>query len=231
MPLGRLSVPPPGVVHLWYLDPVQLGNPLNQDSASRHRLDGRQQRMLRRFYLRLLLGAYLGVPGKEISISRLVKGKPVLSGYPAGRPLDFSMANSDGCCLIGISSDSLLGVDMERVGRKVGNPVNLARRYFSPAEADEIASLDISRRDEAFLFTWACKEALVKGAGHGIADQLNRFTVTCDPDQPPEVLAMQDDDPRAWRLETVQPSARHIGAIALRHPEIRLETFRLLART
>jgi len=69
------------------------------------------QRTLRRFYLRLLLGAYLGVPGKEIAISRQVKGKPVLRGR-ARRRLDFSMANSDGCCLIGICSDGLVGVDV-----------------------------------------------------------------------------------------------------------------------
>lgn len=230
MPLGHLSVPPPGVVHLWYLDLGELGNPLRPDTDSSVQLDGRQQRMLRRFYLRLLLGAYLGTPGKKISISRLVKGKPVLSGYPGGRPLDFSMANSDGCCLIGISSEGLLGVDMERIDRKVGNPTGLARRYFSPAEAEAIAALDAASQDEAFLHTWACKEALVKGAGHGIADQLHRFTVSCDPRQPPRVLVMHEDDPTAWRLLTVRPSKRHIGVIALRHPELRLESFRLMPR-
>ena len=36
----------------------------------------RQQRSLRRFYLRLLLGAYLGLPGKDVGVSKPIAASP-----------------------------------------------------------------------------------------------------------------------------------------------------------
>jgi phosphopantetheinyl transferase len=210
LPLGELPMPPPGMVHLWFLDLAELGNPLHQGTGAA---------------AGLLLGAYLGLPGKDVHISRRVKGKPILSGNGGNRGLDFSISNSDGCCLIGVCSAGMLGVDMERSGRQTGDPKGLARRYFSVRESEVIDALGPAEADRVFLRTWACKEALVKGAGHGIANQLCRFTVTCDAE--PRVLDMQDDDPGAWKLVMVQPSERHIGAVAFRHPEIRLEAFRL----
>jgi len=229
LPLGQLRLPAPGTVHLWYLDLAELGNPLHRDAGKATRLDQspRQQRTLRRFYLRLLLGAYLGLPGKDVKISRLIKGKPVLAGMGDPPPLDFSMANSDGCCLVGVTREGLLGVDLEREGRRVDAPARLAARYFSPDEARALGGLEPADADRAFLHTWACKEALVKAAGHGIADQLHRFAVSCDPGVPARVLSMLDDDPAAWRLAMVRPSGRHLGAVALRQPGLAIAAFRL----
>jgi 4'-phosphopantetheinyl transferase len=231
MPVRRLVVPNPGSVHLWFLDLQELGNPLDPDDRARApHWSPRQRRALRRFYLRLLLGAYLGLPGKDVVISRLVKGKPVLTGAAARERLDFSVANSGGCCLVALASAGLVGVDLELAGRTVGDPLKLAGRYFSPAEAAALAALDRRQVAQAFLHAWACKEALVKAAGHGIANQLDRFTVSCDPAAPPRVLAMQDDDPEAWRLAVVRPSTRHVGAVALRSAVLEIEPFRLVPR-
>jgi 4'-phosphopantetheinyl transferase len=228
LPLGKLAIPPPGTVHLWFLDFDRLGNPLQGDEqAPASTLNARQARALRRFYLRLLLGAYLGVPGKDVEIARRVSGKPVLAGAAAGSGLDFSNANSPGCCLVGIAAGAPVGVDLEVAGRRVQDPLSLARRYFSAAEAREMAALAPERLDEAFLRAWACKEAVVKAAGHGIANRLNRFSVSCVPGEPPAVRSMDDDDPGAWRLAMVQPSERHVGSIALRQTALSLEAFRL----
>lgn len=220
-------MPPAGTVHLWFLDLRKLGNPMGVDlDPAKTVLNTRQRRSLRRFYLRLLLGAYLGIPGKDVKISRQVRGKPVLVGPGADRGVDFSQSNSDDCCLIGVCSAGLLGVDMERKGRRVGDPAALSLRYFSEAEAEMIAAQE-NRVDEAFLHTWALKEAVVKAAGHGIADQLHRFTVTCMPGRPPRMLTMQDDDPSGWRLAVLQPSPTHVAAVALRHPLLVIEGYRL----
>lgn len=233
LPLGALERPAAGCAHLWWLDLDTLGNPLNAAAdAPAGQLSPRQQRTLRRFYLRLLLGAYLGVAGKDVRISRLVKGKPVLAGPLAGGLLDFSSAGSAGCCLIGVATSGSLGVDLEIGGRRVGDPARLARRYFSASEADGVANLEPAQRDDAFLRLWACKEAIVKAAGHGIANQLHRFTVA--PGPPVELASMNDDDVRYWRLAMVRPSDRHLGAVALRDPSLgdrplRIEGFRLLA--
>jgi 4'-phosphopantetheinyl transferase len=230
LPLGDLEIPAPGVVDLWFLDFARLGNPLQgEHQAHAPVLNARQSRALRRFYMRLLLGSYLGMPGKDIEISRRVKGKPILAGQAGEFGVDFSNANSPGCCLIGICGGGHIGVDLEIHGRAVGDPVRLARRYFSPVEAEAIEALGPERTDEAFLHTWACKEAVVKAAGHGIANQLNRFTVSCDPREEPRILSMQDDDPAAWSLALVRPTESRIGAVALRQPGMVIRCFALEA--
>lgn len=232
LPLASQAVPSAGVVHLWYLELARLGNPLDTEtSLSAQSFTPRQSRALRRFYLRLLLGAYLGMPGKDVGISRLIKGKPVLSGPAADSGVEFSMSHSDGCVLIGICSAGAVGVDLEQADRQAGEPLGLARRYFSEFETDVLATLDASELNAAFIRTWALKEAVVKAAGHGIADQLHRFSVSCDPGQTVRVHSMEDDDPGAWRLALVQPSKRHVAAVALRFPALSIEAFSLGPRT
>lgn len=231
LPLRDLDLPAPGVVHLWFMDLVALGNPLDPTAPiNRERFTPPQQRTLRRFYLRLLLGAYLGLPGKDVAISRAVRGKPMLDPRVHEPLLDFSLANSDGCCLVGVTSGALIGVDLERLGRRAGKPLSLAKRYFSLAEQAQLAAIDSARQDEAFLHAWACKEAVVKAAGHGIANRLCRFTVNICPQQPPAITAMDDDDPAQWRLAVFQPGERHLGAIAMRSEALVLEGFRLVSR-
>ena len=80
LPLRQLEKPTGNDVHLWHLDFDKLSSPLGSgDGVQSHRLAAVQQRATRRFYLRLILGAYLGLPGKDIQITRGSKGRPDLS--------------------------------------------------------------------------------------------------------------------------------------------------------
>ena len=140
--------------------------------------------MARRFYLRLLLGAYLGLPGKEVKINRKNRGKPVLDISVHPEEIHFSMAKSEDRLLVGISASSHIGVDLEPATRQACNALGVAQRYFSPAEATALAELDPEFLQPAFLRVWACKEAVVKASGMGIANQFARFTVDTDISSP-----------------------------------------------
>lgn len=227
LPLEDLPIPPPGKIHLWLLDLARLATPLGTPEPGTA-LRPRQSRSTRRFYLRLLLGAYLGLPGKDVRISRINKGKPVLDASWHPQTLHFSSAASGSCCLIGVTSEGPLGVDLELAERTTLKPRALARRYFSPAEQqglDSIAEADIHR---AFIHCWACKEAVVKAAGLGIANQLCRFTVNTDPGQTPALLELEGDDAAAWSLAVLRPDPAYLAAVALRQPVLRIEGFKLL---
>lgn len=227
LPLTAMPMPPAGQVDLWFLDLGELGSPMHDPAAGAApvALNSRQERTVRRFYLRLLLASYLGITGKDVRISRLVRGKPVLDYQYHKQQLDFSSASSRGCCLIGISSGSALGVDLEESGRQTFKPLALARRYFSDKEQQALWSLDASEVDQAFLHTWACKEAVVKAAGLGIANQLSRFTVDTNPANPPAVLEMRGDAASDWRLAMVQPAAGFVGSVAFKSPQLRLKGY------
>lgn len=186
-----------------------------------------RQRTTRRFYLRLLLGAYLGLAGKDIHIIRRIRGKPELDRAISKGQLNFSVARSHGCYLIGISSGAAIGVDLEIAARQAGQPLALARRYFSQAETAALAALDEQELHRAFMHTWACKEAIVKASGMGIANQLCRFSVDINPGNPPSVLTMQDDAPSAWQLAMAEPAHGAIAVVAVRQKSVRLEGFSL----
>jgi len=228
LPLRNLQKPLGDVVHLWHLDFDQLSNPLNPDSGpASHELSVFQQRATRRFYLRLLLGAYLDVPGKDIHINRRVKGRPELDSVQSKGALDFSVAISGNCYLVGISSGATIGVDLEIAARRAGKPAALARRYFSEAETMALSKFGDEDIHRAFMHTWACKEAIVKANGMGIANQLCRFTVDVNPDNPPAVLEMLDDDHSAWQLAIAKPAQGAIAAVAVRQPSVQLVGFSL----
>lgn len=228
LPLRGLEKPQGDDVHLWHLDLRLLSSPLNSFTpADNTELTVIQQRATRRFYLRLLLGAYLDLPGKDVRITRRVKGRPELDSSLSNGELNFSVALSGGCYLVGISGGATIGVDMEEAGRSPGKPMALARRYFSQQEISSLSGLGNEDLRRAFMHTWACKEAIVKASGVGIANQLCRFTVDVDPDRPPSVLDMPDDDAAAWKLVVAEPAADTIAVVAVRQPAVRLEGFSL----
>lgn len=234
MPLHFLQPPGEHEIHLWYLHLGKLGGSLRHalagDAAADEAmaLSPGQLRFIRRFYLRLLLGAYLGIPGKDVVVNRSNRGKPVLDGSVHASTLKFSMAKSEDRVLIGISAFDHLGVDLEPAWRKARDALRLARRYFSPAEFSALVALRPERRDEAFLRAWALNEAVVKASGLGIANQLCRFTLQMDPDLPPAMLEIEDDEAANWSLALVRPCADFIGAVASRQSRFDTTCFQLL---
>jgi hypothetical protein len=70
MPLQPLELPAPAEIHVWFLNLEQLAGSLrgalgDEQHATEPFTPG-QLRFARRFHLRLLLGAYLGMPGKSV---------------------------------------------------------------------------------------------------------------------------------------------------------------------
>ena len=228
LPLRVLEKPQGDDVHLWHLDLAELSSPLNPSAApDPSGLSLIEHRSTRRFYLRLLLGAYLGLPGKDVHIARRTKGRPELDSRLSKGELNFSVARSGSCYLIGVNSGATIGVDLEMAARRPGKPMALARRYFSEQEIAALSVLEEGELRRAFMHTWACKEAVVKASGVGIANQLCLFSVDVNPDNPPSVLDMQHDDPTAWQLAMAAPTGDAIAAIAVRQQAVRLEGFSL----
>lgn len=234
IPLRRLDLPAVGEIHAWYLDLGQLGGSLQSaldgydDGAEQQVFSAGQLRFARRFYLRLLLGAYLGLPGKSVRINRSDRGKPVLDPAVHSEELHFSMAKSEDRLLIGFSSSNHIGVDLEPALRRARDALALARRYFSMAEARALESMPPEDIDEAFLRTWACKEAVVKASGEGIANQLCRFTVETDPLKPAGILNFEHENASSWSLDLLRPDEDFVGAIAVRDTRAAIRAFRLL---
>ena len=234
MPIDRLGLPASREIHVWFLGLGGLARSL------RGALDGHvgtedaapftpgQLRFARLFFLRLLLGAYLGIPGKAVRINRSIRGKPMLDAAAHPEDLHFSMAKSGEQVLIGFASGVHVGVDLEPAARRAHNPLGVARRYFSPAESEALAALDPCRLNAAFVRAWACKEAVVKASGQGIANEFGRFSVETDLARPVAVVASDRESPEDWSLSLVQPTAKYLGAVACPSPDMAVRAWQLL---
>lgn len=233
IPLHDLAQPRRGEVHLWYLHLDKLGTPLRgalgggRGRPGQQRLTLGQLKLSRRFYLKQLLGAYLGISGSSVKINRSIRGKPSLDESEHPCELHFSVAKSENRVLIGFSCTAMLGVDLEPAERRAHDPLGIAGRYFSAVEASALELYRADRLDEVFLRTWACKESVVKASGQGIANQFCRFTVETNPDRPPVVLEFEQEDPARWSLAMVQPDDGFMGAVALHDRQMEIRAFSL----
>lgn len=175
LPLARRALPGPGMVELWLTDLGRM--PLGPDGISDTLGPALKARKLRqRFLLRLLLGAYLGRPGKAIRFVRNGHGKPALDAGGAQSPLEFNLSHSGSWLAVAVSRDVPVGVDIEN-RRVLSRSLDLARRFLSEAEAAYLEALPEPRRSERFLELWTQREALVKAMGQSLASALGELAL------------------------------------------------------
>jgi 4'-phosphopantetheinyl transferase len=173
----------------------------------------RQQFVLARGLLRTLLGHYLDRPPQEIAFTHGPAGKPMLAEGPR---LHFNISHSHGFVLAAFSGVGEVGVDVEKV-RLFSDEMELAHRFFAPAEAAALAALEGEQRRHAFFHVWTRKEAFLKATGQGIAFGLERFEVSVPPDDPARICRIDGSPEPAqqWSLRTLTPAAEYVGTLAL----------------
>jgi 4'-phosphopantetheinyl transferase len=135
----------------------------------------RRQYIVSRGMLRQLLSGYLGIAPQDIEFTIEGAGKPVLAG---DRVVDFNLTHSGQLTLFGVARRPL-GVDMEHV-REMPRAVELAKRYYSAAQHEQIAATPDDRRSREFLAMWVRREAYAKALGTSIWRSLGDRQITTD---------------------------------------------------
>ncbi|WP_167285018.1 4'-phosphopantetheinyl transferase family protein [Marilutibacter alkalisoli] len=145
-------------------------------SASESARAARQRRpgfaaMLRMAYAlhRLVLGYWMGVAPEKVPLWRDSRGCPRvgMDGWHT------SLSHADGRVAVAVSRLGPVGVDIELRG-KAGLMPELAERVCTPLEKLMIESLPEHARALALLRLWVRKEALLKAAGVGLAEPMER---------------------------------------------------------
>ena len=72
---------------------------------------------------------------------------------------------------------------------------------------------------------------MVKASGHGIANQLCRFSVETNPAMPPAVLEYDGDPEPDWSLALLEPEQGFLGAVAAPVGGLRIKALKLLPAT
>ena len=166
--------------------------------------------------LRHLLSQYLQCSPQEIQFVCGPYGKPVISQPSPSIGLEFNLSHSNGVVVIGISRERELGVDVEKIRPEFASD-EIARRYFSSTEVEDLTRIPPDLRSEAFFRCWTQKEAYVKALGEGLRFPLDSFSVSLTPGEPPYLRAA---DEARWKILSFiawnDAEANYMGAIVAR---------------
>lgn len=172
--------------------------------------------------LRRILAGYVGTDARELTFTTGPHGKPALAdhGGAAGARLEFNLSHSHDLALVALAWERPVGVDLERWERRT-NHLELAERFFSPAERASLRAL-AERRDDlvyGFFAAWSRKEAYLKARGEGVMRGLHHFDVTLAPEEPARLLADRLDVAiERWRMRSIVPDDGFSGAIVVADP-------------
>jgi 4'-phosphopantetheinyl transferase len=193
-----------------------------QERARRYALPAvRGQFIVARSFLRTLLGRYLGCDPTEPRFGSADRGKPRLV-YPARQPiLHFNVSHSRSLVLVALSIRGEVGVDIE-YRRPMENFLDLARRFFTPAEAEGLSRLSEEHGEDAFFHIWTCKEAFLKLTGLGLSRGLDSLEISLTP--PARLLRLDGEiEPAAgYALENLHPAEGYVGALAVEGADYRV---------
>lgn len=156
----------------------------------------RRRSLVARATLRTLLGRHLDRDPRALRFVVGEQGKPAL----AENEVEFNVSHSGGHVAIAISDAGPIGVDLEAV-RATSDLLQLAERFFSPAEADVVRAAAESDRAARFFSYWTAKEAVIKAAGGGLSLDLRSFETDPRIGQPTAVRN-RGEDPRldGWNV-------------------------------
>ena len=228
MSLSGLTLPE-DEVHLWVTFPKEIQQPdllrqyhamMNPDETAKqkrfHFEKHRHQYLLTRAVIRSLLSRYLSRPPAEWAFETNRYGRPHLLPALNETALRFNLSHSEGIIVCGLVRNREIGVDVEYVQRG-GDLVNVADRFFSPQEVQDLHKLPEAQHIDRFFDYWTLKESYIKARGMGLSIPLDQFSFHLDdgPGIRISIDARQNDPPERWQFRQWRLDDRYKIALAL----------------
>jgi 4'-phosphopantetheinyl transferase len=163
--------------------------------------------------LRATLSRMAGIGAADLRFRTAKSGKPALDPAQALPDLHFSLSHTRGLAACAVGRPHALGIDAE--AWRAPAPIELAARYFAPAEARLVAEQAPAERPSTFYRLWTLKEAYLKATGHGLAAPLDSFALSLDP---VAIAVATPDSAAPWHFAEFRPGPAHSLALAVQSP-------------
>ncbi len=155
--------------------------------------------------LRNILTRYTNQAPTALLLGAAEKGKPYLAEHPR---IHFNLSHSGRFAMVAVALDREVGVDIEAV-RPERSTVDIANRFFAPAEVRELNATPADRQVGAFFACWSRKEAYIKARGEGLHIPLDSFEVSLG--EKAELRAAPDRE--RWSMCALQAPAGYASAL------------------
>ena len=159
--------------------------------------------------LREVLARYLQCAPQTIEFVYGARGKPAISGGGSRDPLRFNLSHSHDLALIGLAREREIGIDLEMIRPDFASE-EIAKRYFSAKEIEELSRLPADLRTEGFFLCWTRKEAYIKAKGEGLHIPLDSFDVSLTPGLS---LKLNSSDCSRWSMFSLAPKSGYVAAV------------------
>lgn len=150
---------------------------------------------------RIFVSKILSISAKEVQFELGENGKPFCKSHPE---IHFNISHG-GDYIVAAFADVSVGVDVESWKRKP--PMEVARRFFSATEFQQLDS--VSRDEKPFLFYkfWTAKESYLKMLGTGLTKSLSTFSVSFKQEK---TTIFDEEQSVSCYVSQFQPDPSHI---------------------
>jgi 4'-phosphopantetheinyl transferase len=214
-----------GTVDLWYyfcegieaevLDAHEALLTPNESDQHRSFYFERDRRLFlaSRALVRTVLSSYTTALPTDWRFATNEHGKPFISAPVVVPKIHFNLAHTPGLVVCAVSAaHESIGVDVERIDREV-EAVEIAERYFSKREADNIRDLPACDRLRRFLAYWTLKESYVKARGLGLVLHPDQSSFFVEDEIGVEFDERLADNAASWRFGLLDAPPQHMIAV------------------
>lgn len=132
--------------------------------------------------LRVLVSSYININPEEVEFKYNSFGKPELISSQNELGIKFNLSHSGDFCLIALTNDREIGVDIERISY-INNCISIAQNFFSDSENLLLESVSDDEKLDLFYNLWTHKEALVKASGMGLTFGMDHWSIKPETDK------------------------------------------------
>ncbi|MFZ5515912.1 MAG: 4'-phosphopantetheinyl transferase family protein [Candidatus Zhuqueibacterota bacterium] len=166
--------------------------------------------------LRIILSRYVRFEPNELAFDYSSYGKPSLQARFNANMLQFNLSHSHHIALIAVCWQHEIGVDVEWM-RDTLSDMQIAERFFSPAEVAALLTVPPAEQKGAFFNCWTRKEAFIKAKGMGLSIPLDQFDVSLKPGEPAvlQQTGFEPDEACKWAMIDVPLESDYRAALAI----------------